>query len=75
MTSLKNAKAELKSKSLPTAFMLRNTPSGVVAVNVNERDMWRVFDVMVKHGYRRVDTFVGTDTDYQVCFKPVKAGR
>lgn len=71
--SLKNAKTELKNKCLPAAFAPRHAPSGTVAINVNERDLWFAVGVMVKHGYRRVETFVGTDTDYQVCFKPVRA--
>ena len=69
--TLQTAKQELKSKSLPAAFI----PAGrnqVVAVNCNEPEMWRVYDVMVKHGYRRVETFYGVDTDYQMIFKRAK---
>lgn len=70
---LKNAKAELKSKNLPLCFTPRRAPSGMTAVNVNQDDVAAVTAIMIKHGYQVSERFHGVDTDYQICFKPVRA--
>lgn len=70
---LKSAKSELKAKNLPIAFTPRGAPSGMVAINASRDQVSDIRQVMVKHGYQWADTFIGTDTDLQICFKPSRS--
>jgi tryptophan 2,3-dioxygenase len=68
MSNLQNVKKALKAAGLPPAFVPRDR-NQVVAVNCNEDHAQQVFDTMTNHGYCRIKTYFGLDTDLQMIFK------
>lgn len=67
MSTLQNVKKALKAAGLPAAFVPAR--SQVVAVNCNEHQVEQVAAILQSNGYRRAETYYGTDTDYQVTFR------